>query len=219
MRNDIRLCYEQLLNESHSGHPSVLERVSTGSRGRPRIVIDPEFLRFANQHRSTAAIARFLGVGTTTVRTALLQYGIASPGENPFQPTNNPQLELPENHDIPPDDLLDPQLPIPHNFSAELHRLPTQTSSNISEIDDEALDTLIIRLQMHYRRAGITMMEGMLQRLGHRIPRERIRSALLRIDPIRRVFERIRIRRRVYSVPGPNSLWHHDGQHGEYYFK
>ncbi|RXW17274.1 hypothetical protein EST38_g8582 [Candolleomyces aberdarensis] len=27
------------------------------------------------------------------------------------------------------------------------------------------------------------------------------------------VFERFRIRRRTYSVPGPNSLWHHDGQH------
>ena len=35
-------------------------------------------------------------------------------------------------------------------------------------------------------------------------------------DPVRRIFERIRIRRRQYSVLGPNSLWHHDGQHGQY---
>jgi hypothetical protein len=32
---------------------------------------------------------------------------------------------------------------------------------------------------------------------------------------VRRIFERIRIRRREYRVLGPNSLWHHDGQHGE----
>jgi hypothetical protein len=35
------------------------------------------------------------------------------------------------------------------------------------------------------------------------------------MDPVQWVFEHIRIWRRVYSVPGPNSLWHHDGQHGE----
>jgi len=27
----------------------------------------------------------------------------------------------------------------------------------------------------------------------------------------------MRIRHRVYSVPGPNSLWHHDGQHGKFF--
>jgi hypothetical protein len=59
------------------------------------------------------------------------------------------------------------------------------------------------------------MLRGMLQRLGYRISRERITQSLLRIDPVQRVFQRILIRRRVYSVPGPNSLWHHDGQHGK----
>jgi hypothetical protein len=55
----------------------------------------------------------------------------------------------------------------------------------------------------------------MLRHLGHRVPRDRVRESLLRIDPVQRVFERIRFHQRVYSVPGPNSLWHHDGQHGE----
>jgi hypothetical protein len=31
------------------------------------------------------------------------------------------------------------------------------------------------------------------------------------------VFQRITIRRRTYHVPGPNSLWHHDGQHGSFF--
>jgi hypothetical protein len=58
------------------------------------------------------------------------------------------------------------------------------------------------------------MLDGMLRHLGHRLPQERIRESLMRIDPIQQVFQRIRIHRRVYSVPGPNALWHHDGQHG-----
>ena len=58
-------------------------------------------------------------------------------------------------------------------------------------------------------------MYGMLRRLGHVVPYERVRLSLWRVDPVVRVFDRIRIRRRGYSVPGPMALWHHDGQHGE----
>jgi hypothetical protein len=87
----------------------------------------------------------------------------------------------------------------------------------LSDISDDELDILLTQLRTHYRRAGITMLNGMLLRLGYRIPRERIRLSLICIDPVQRVFQRIRIRRRVYSVPGPNSLWHHDGQHGMWF--
>ena len=82
-------------------------------------------------------------------------------------------------------------------------------------ISDAELDAVITELRSHFQRAGITMLDGMLRYLGQQVPRERIRQALLRLDPVHRVFERIRIRRRVYSVPGPNALWHHDGQHGK----
>ncbi|KAF8127798.1 hypothetical protein K438DRAFT_1463904, partial [Mycena galopus ATCC 62051] len=83
-----------------------------------------------------------------------------------------------------------------------------------SSISDDDLDMLLLRLRTHYRRAGLSMLNGMLRRLGHRVAVERIRQSLLRIDPVRRIFERIHIRRREYCVLGPNSLWHHDGQHG-----
>lgn len=206
MRHDIRLTYERLLNDSHEGHPSVVQHIPTQSRGRPKIFIDPEFLKFAYQHRTTSGIARFLGVSKTVVRNALLENGIALPGQNPFpvRAASNQAAAL--DTDV---DFFDPQVPVMQD-----ERLSTQISSNISDINDATLDSLIIQLRVHYRRAGVTMLEGMLRRLGHQIPRERIQLALLRIDPIRRVFERIRIRRRVYTVPGPNALWHHDGQHG-----
>ncbi|KAJ3925780.1 MAG: hypothetical protein NXY57DRAFT_874288, partial [Lentinula lateritia] len=60
-------------------------------------------------------------------------------------------------------------------------------------------------------RAGIRMLNGMLRRLGHIVPYEHIQYSLLRIDPIQRVFDRIRIQHQGYSIPAPNSLWHHDG--------
>ena len=58
------------------------------------------------------------------------------------------------------------------------------------------------------------MIWGALRILGHRAARERVSASLLRLDPVQRVFSRTRIERNRYSVPGPNFLWHHDGQHG-----
>ena len=41
-----------------------------------------------------------------------------------------------------------------------------------------------------------------------------VESYLRVIGPPNNQFGNRRIERRVYSVPGPNTLWHHDGQHG-----
>jgi hypothetical protein len=224
MQTDICLLYEEALDESHHGYPTVVETARTGNRGRPRIHIDPAFLEWAYAHRSTSGICRFLHVGRTVVRNALLEHGIAQPQENPFlrSSEDNASALLSE------DDLLDPGLPNHHNPAANVFN--TNTVSNtpnntaptlvsftgpLSTLSDDELDDLIIQLRSHFRRAGISMLDGMLRHLGRRLPRERIRESLMRIDPVQRVFQRIRIRRRVYSVPGPNSLWHHDGQHGK----
>ncbi|KAJ7649550.1 hypothetical protein DFH06DRAFT_996413 [Mycena polygramma] len=186
--------------------------------------IDPDFLRWAYSQRTTAGIHRFLGVSRSTVRSALIRHGIASPQSNPFT-ADDPLPPAPENILPNPelvndteDDLLDPDLPIPAQLPSAVEDLaPPQVASYtgpLSNLSDDELDLLLLRLRSHFRRAGLGMLDGMLRRLGHRVPRERVRQSLLRIDPVRRIFERIRIRRRVYSVPGPNSLWHHDGQHG-----
>ena len=84
MQLDIRHRYRELLDSSHSGQPVIVEEVRTGRAGRPAIYIDPDFLRWAYSMRSTSSIAEFLGVSRSTVRTALLQYGIAQPQDNPF---------------------------------------------------------------------------------------------------------------------------------------
>lgn len=64
----------------------------------------------------------------------------------------------------------------------------------------------------HYHHAGLSMLDGMLHHLGYRIAQ--IKESLICIDPIQQVFRQIHICCRVYQVPGPNSLWYHDGQHG-----
>ncbi|KAJ6463632.1 hypothetical protein C8R47DRAFT_992590 [Mycena vitilis] len=186
--------------------------------------IDPDFLRWAYSQRTTAGIHRFLGVSRSTVRFALIRHGIVSLQSNPFATDEDPPPPAPEDIPANPelvndteDDLLDPNLPIPVQLPSAVEDLaPPQVASYtgpLSNLSDDELDLLLLRLRSHFRRAGLGMLDGMLRRLGHRVPRERVRQSLLRIDPVRRIFERIRIRRRVYSVPGPNSLWHHDGQH------
>jgi len=235
MQDDIRLQYNQTLDESHHGHPTVVHLVHTGARGRPSIAIDPDFLRWAYTHRSTSAIGRFLGVSRRVVRDALIDHGIATPQTSPFvyyedsgsttpdslqlesssMQTGTSNLNQPWTGDLE-DDILNHSFSIPQTLSVDIPEsaLPL---AHIGSLSSDQLDDLILRLRRHYTRAGITMLEGMLRRLGYHVPREHIRQSLLRIDPVQRVFERIRIRRRTYSVPGPNSLWHHDGQHGIFY--
>ncbi|KAJ7137391.1 hypothetical protein C8R43DRAFT_893734 [Mycena crocata] len=207
MQNDIRLEYQDSVDASHHGHPSLVQIVPSDGPGRPRIHIDPEFLRWAYGQRSTASIGRYLGVSRSVVRNALLEHGIAEQQTNPF-----PQNTVVDAPDVAAevedgiDDILDPDLPVPHQFPPDVENLAQTTTSftgPVSGISDDDLDTLLIRLRTHYRRAGLSMLNGMLRRLGHRVPTERVRQSLLRIDPVRRIFERIRIRRRDYRVLGP----------------
>ena len=226
MLNDVHQRHQQALDESHFGHPTVIETVYTGSRGRPSIQIDPEFLRWAYSLHSIENISIFLGVSRCLVRLQLLEYGIVEPQQ---QPAN---LAPPPSPSPPPniveqqlgglananDDLLDPvstdSTSEPPSPASSLPIITSYTAPQ-TDISDDDLDILILHLRRHFRRAGIAMLGGMLLRLGYRIPRERIRHALIRIDPLHRVFQQICIRRRTYKVPGPNFLWHHDGQHGK----
>ncbi|KAK7016898.1 hypothetical protein R3P38DRAFT_2785355 [Favolaschia claudopus] len=209
MQNDVRLQYEQAVDQSHHGRPTVVQTVHTGSRGRPTVEIDPHFLRWAYSLRSTASIARFLGVSRNTVRTALLEYGIAVPQQQPATLAGGNRRR---NQNPDPTFDADDYLIQPDEHAAQTAQTSSYTGP-LSAISDDDLDALVVNLRRHYRRAGVTMFDGMLRRLGHHVPRERIRQSLIRIDPVQRVFQRITIRRRTYHVPGPNSLWHHDGQH------
>ncbi|KAJ3817300.1 hypothetical protein F5880DRAFT_1493173 [Lentinula raphanica] len=198
--------YANLVAQSHHGRPNIVSWEHSGSAGRPRAIIDPSFLQWAHGRRSTSGIAYFLGLSTRTVRRSLLEYGIVSPGHTPF-------ADRMDANNAAQDDRLDPETLPPEVQNAANAIQSSSSSSRLSNMSNDDLDTMIQLLRSHYPSAGIRILDGMLRRLGHVVPYERIRQSLMRINPVQCTFDRIRIRRRRYTVPGPNSLWHHDGHH------
>ena len=173
MRLDIRLQYQHALDQSHHGRPVILTTIHTGGWGRPRYHIDPDWLHWAYGHRSVAGIAHYLGIGRWSVRSALLEYGIVEPQSNPFATDTSDQqsTNVEDNSDIneagtdPRDDLLDPHFPDPlPEFLEDIapHQGLTSYTGPLSLIDNDELDGLLSSLRQHFRRAGVTMLHGML---------------------------------------------------------
>ena len=192
MWSDIQLSYTEALEGSHHGFPSIVTTIHSGNRGRPQVIFDPNFLAWAYNHRSISALARFLRVGQTTLCNALIHHGIMVPQEIPNtlptallpnQSENaDSSMENDSNTDIssvPPDDLLEPEIPLPTQIPQDVEDIASQlpptdpplatsyTYYHHSTISNDDLDDLIIRLHMHFHRAGIRMISGMLLRLGH----------------------------------------------------
>lgn len=193
MRHDIQQTIQDAAAADRLGtvHPVTIVSQGPGQPGAPRKVIDCAWLTWACSRRNTSDIARFLDVSRDLVRRTLLDYNLAEPGEDPFIRTSDP---------------LDPYV----TYYQQIY----STSVAVSSWTDVELDAAVTRLRILFPKAGIAMLKGSLQSLGHNVPRERIRLSLLRLDPHNRLFERPYIERRKYWVPGPNYLWHHDGQHG-----
>ncbi|KAJ6482261.1 hypothetical protein C8R47DRAFT_1073557 [Mycena vitilis] len=62
----LQLEYRDAIDLLHNGRPTVIHSVSTGVRGHPQIVINPDFLRWAYSQRTSASIHRFLGMSRDT---------------------------------------------------------------------------------------------------------------------------------------------------------
>ena len=149
------------------------------------------------------------------MHNVLLEYSIAKHQEAPSNLTSTSP-----DSDNNSGDFLDPKGP---NLPTEVQDIgaPSKQSTisfmgPLSGMTDGDLDDLILHLYSHYQHAEINMLNGMLWHLGHRLPHEHICGSLMRVDPMHHVFQRIQIQRRVYSVPRPMLLWHHDGQHSLY---
>ena len=77
-----------------------------------------------------------------------------------------------------------------------------------NQMEDHELDQIIASIIQLSPNSGEVMVRGALRARQIKIQRWRIRSSLIRVDPERsRRRQRLRIERRVYRVPGPNSLW------------
>ena len=83
-----------------------------------------------------------------------------------------------------------------------------------TDISDYELDRVVESIKQAHPNAGERLLIGHLNRLRIWVPRARARGAIHRVDPINTAIRRsVAIRRRVYHVEGPNSLWHIDGHH------
>ena len=83
-----------------------------------------------------------------------------------------------------------------------------------SRIDDDHLDQFVGEAQQENPNIVLRPTRGFLKSRGHLVQLERIRGSLLNTDPeglLQRWSQAVR--RQKYSVPGPLSLWHIDGNH------
>ena len=83
--------------------------------------------------------------------------------------------------------------------------------TDISQADLDEITSLFTR---SHPGAGYKSFQAFLCSQGLKVRRQHVRESMQRVDPDG-VSSRLRqcIRRRTYSVPGPNSLWHLDGNH------
>lgn len=85
-------------------------------------------------------------------------------------------------------------------------KLEFQIFNKYSEIGDNLLDDVVRDIFQNSPNSGERMVTGALLTRGYRVQRERIRTSINRVNPNRNALAR-RIKRRVYNVAGPNSLW------------
>ena len=81
-------------------------------------------------------------------------------------------------------------------------------------ITDDELDQCLAPVLQDFPFFGRRLATGALQANGIIVAESRVRDSLARIRGVPGTFGGRRIHRRKYQVPGANSLWHHDGQHG-----
>jgi hypothetical protein len=166
--------------------------IHTGRPGRPSVYISRDVLAAALQYRGPTHLAHIFHCSSRTIRRMALEYGLVGPG---------PPVYVDYLHE-----------------DGHVYRFYTSSTGSVSELSDDDLDSLIADMVQRFPNFGRRMIDGHLKHLGHRVPRSRVQASYLRVHgPPAASFGRTRIQRRVYSVPGPNSLWHHDSQHGVSY--
>ena len=81
-------------------------------------------------------------------------------------------------------------------------------------LSDAELDDVIRSIKHDHPNDGEVLIKGHLVRMKIRVPRQALRQSIHRIDH-KNVVSRHHavLRRRIYSVPYPNSVWHIDGHH------
>lgn len=170
---------------------SIATRVRTGQDGRPSIYVDPEFLATSIALRGPTHAAAIIGCSARTARRRAIELGLVQAG---------------------------PPVYVDHvDEGGRTTRFWTSSTGSVSNLSDDDLDAMTHQIIETFPSFGRRMIDGHFKHLGHRVPRRRLQESYTRVHgPPIGAFGPRRIHRRVYKVPGPNSLCHHDGQHGEF---
>ena len=188
MLDDLDFAAHQSADPPQVTRPPVIQAVHTGRPGRPRYEIDPEWLEFALDLRSTTGVAQALGVSARTVHRNALDLHLATPGAPPFQTVVS--------------------------SAGESQYVHTTTTPPVSTFSDEQLDIAVTAILTVFPDIGRSMLSGCLKAQGQRVPMERIQASYDRVHGSPALFGDRRIVRKEYKVAGPLSLAHMDGQHG-----
>ncbi|CAB3977405.1 hypothetical protein AC249_AIPGENE24350 [Paramuricea clavata] len=83
-----------------------------------------------------------------------------------------------------------------------------------STLSEQEVQNVVAEVKKNHPNAGEVMLQGHLQSKGITLQHHKIRTAIHAVDPDGvEARKRPTIKRRVYSVPYPNYLWHIDGNH------
>ena len=88
------------------------------------------------------------------------------------------------------------------------------TPDDHAPLSNDQLDEIISSIKKNHPNDGEVLMKGHLLRLGIRTTRQALRDSIHRVDHVNVIARRrFVMRRRIYSVPHPNYMWHIDTHH------
>jgi hypothetical protein len=181
--------HHQSLDPFDGPHVITSRVQKTGKRGRPRIEIEMGLLEGALSEGTplTQAAPPFKCSARTLTRR------LQDAGKKPHGDPVFVEVQGPDGNVV---------------------RQYTSTRPAITSVTDEALDEIVSEVLQDFPDFGRSMIAGALKSRGVRASSARQRAARIRVHGAPGAFGVRKIQRRRYKVPGANSLWHHDGQHG-----
>ena len=93
-------------------------------------------------------------------------------------------------------------------------RLREHGINNFTSLTEEQLDAIVHDVKKTHPHDGEVLVQGHLRSINVQVPRQALRNSIHRVDSSGvAMCSTSTIRRRIYSVPYPNFVWHLDGHH------
>ena len=167
---------------------AVSQQVHTGKHGRPALEVNPIALQQLLELRGVESTGKLLGCSSRTVRQRGLELGLVQPGPPVFMYETQPDGSMLRVFH---------RRESVHSTDEDVH-VAVSTALTYPDIEREKM---------------LAAVKGQ----GVSATRCQVEAALRMLRGPSESRKRKPIRRQVYTVPGLNYLWHHDGQHGLFF--